>query len=282
MKINIIIPAHNEAEFIELTLESLATQTHLPNKIIVVDDGSTDNTAKIVKKISLKYPFISLVKNATTSAHEPGSKIVNAFYKGYYELDGDFDVICKFDADLIFPENYLESIVHIFRSDKQIGMAAGFCSVLKNNKWVPENLTNKDHIRGALKAYRKHCFISIGELKPAMGWDTADELLARYHDWKIVTDEQLLVKHLRPTGKNYFKNSARKQGEAFYRLHYSFWLCFIASAKLAVLKGKPFLFFNYMYGFFKAQKEKKPFLVSPEEGAFIRNLRWKNMKQKLF
>lgn len=282
MKIYIIIPANNEAEFIGSTLKSLASQTHLPEKIMVVDDGSVDNTTEIVEKLSQTYHFISLVKNTTPSSHAPGSKIVHAFYKGYHELDDNFDIICKFDADLIFPENYLETIVQIFKSDNQIGMAAGFCSILKNNKWIPENLTNKDHIRGALKAYRKHCFISIGELKPAMGWDTADELLARYHNWKVVTDETLLVKHLRPTGKKYFKNSAQKQGEAFYRLHYGIWLSSIASAKLAILKGKPFLFFSYIAGFLKARKEEKPYLVSNEEGEFIRNLRWKNIRGNFF
>lgn len=281
MKIYIVIPAHNESGFIAQTLASLAEQSLLPDKLVVVDDGSTDDTSEIVEDYTKKYSFIELVKNDSSTEHAPGSKVINAFYKGYYRLDGDFDVICKFDADLVFPPYYLERIARHFKSDRQIGMAGGFCSIRKKDRWMPENLTGKDHIRGALKAYRKHCFIQIGELKPAMGWDTADELLARFHGWKVITDGGLLVKHLRPTGMNYFEHSGQKQGEAFYRLRYGTLLSIIASAKLAFMKMNPFAFMHYMSGYFNARNKKRPFLVSEEEGRFIRKLRWANIRKKL-
>jgi len=280
LRIYIVIPAHNEADFIGQTLQSLADQSLKPEKIVVVDDSSTDNTSEIVKGFASKYSFIELVKNSSSTEHAPGSKVINAFYKGYYKLDDDFDVICKFDADLIFPNNYLEKISEYFQHDNLAGIVGGFCSIQQKNKWVPENLTGKDHIRGALKAYRKHCFIQIGELKPAMGWDTADELLARFHGWKVVTDDSLLVKHLRPTGMNYFEHSGRKQGEAFYKLRYGTLLSLIASAKLAAMKMNPIAFLHYTSGYFEAKNKKRPFLVSKEEGDFIRKYRWENIKKK--
>jgi len=280
LNIYIVIPAHNEANFIGQTLQSLAEQSLKPKKIVVVDDSSTDNTSEVVKGFVSKYPFIELVKNDSSTEHAPGSKVINAFYKGYYKLDDDFDVICKFDADLIFPKNYLQKISEYFQQDNLAGMVGGFCSIQQKNRWVPENLTGKDHIRGALKAYRKHCFIQIGELKPAMGWDTADELLARFHGWKVITDDSLLVKHLRPTGMNYFEHSGRKQGEAFYRLRYGTLLSLIASAKLAFMKMNPFAFLHYLSGYFQAKNKKRPFLVSEEEGRFIRKLRWENIRKK--
>lgn len=282
MKIYIVIPAHNEAGFIEQTLNSLVRQNFLPEKIVVVDDQSTDTTSEIVQKYSQSHPFIQLKKISSAGEHLPGSKVINAFFQGYEMLDEDYDIICKFDADLIFPENYLESIIKIFQSDPKVGMAGGFCTVERNGDWQLENLTGKDHIRGALKAYRKECFLEIGKLKPAMGWDTADELLAQFHGWKIQTDSRLLVKHLKPTGKHYNKASKFKQGEAFYRLRYGFPITLIASAKLALMKKKPVMFSDYLRGFLKAKKEKRPFLVSEEEGRFIRNLRWKKMREKLF
>ncbi|APG61124.1 glycosyltransferase family 2 protein [Christiangramia salexigens] len=281
MKIYIVIPAHNEGNFIGNTLESLVNQTKKPDRLIVVDDNSSDNTSRIAQTYAERYPFIELIKSKSSKEHAPGSKVINAFYKGYYHLDEDFDVICKFDADLIFPPNYLSRISEYFEKDTSAGMVGGFCSIKKNNKWVPESLTGKDHIRGALKAYSKHCFFQIGKLKPAMGWDTADELLARFHGWKVVTDESLLVKHLRPTGMNYREHSGRKQGEAFYRLRYGTLLSIIASAKLAAMKMNPFAFLHYLSGYLKAKSEKRPFLVSEEEGRFIRKLRWANIRKKL-
>ncbi|MDT0677150.1 glycosyltransferase [Autumnicola musiva] len=282
MRIYIVIPAHNEAEFIGQTLESLVQQSKIPEKIVVVDDNSTDGTTKIVDSFIRRHPFISLIKISSEAAHLPGSKVINAFNKGYKKLDENYDLICKFDADLVFPKNYLEKVASHFEASAKTGICGGFCSVYEKESWVLENLTGKDHLRGALKTYRKECFLEIGKLKSAMGWDTVDELLAQYHGWEVKTDKSLLVKHLKPTGKNYNKSSKFKQGEAFYRLHYGLLLTAIASAKMTLKKKNLQFFLDSLGGYFKAKKEKQPFLVSEEEGCFIRNLRWKNIRKKLF
>ncbi|CAN5374531.1 glycosyltransferase family A protein [soil metagenome] len=281
MKIYIIIPAYNEAAFIGKTLSSLAGQSLLPKKIVVVNDHSGDATGEIVDEFSRTHDFISQVHlNTKVTTHSPGSKVIRAFNIGFKDLDEDYDIICKFDADLIFPEDYLEKISSHFKSNPSAGMAGGFCTVLRDNRWVIENLTGKDHIRGALKAYRKKCFLEIGKLKEAMGWDTVDELLARYHGWEIITDSTLLVKHLKPTGSSYSNKSGFKQGAAFYRLRYGARLTIIASAKLAYFKKDLKLFRDYLGGYYRAKKEKQAFLVSEEEGRFIRKLRWRNIGNK--
>lgn len=282
MKFSIVIPAHNEAEFIGKTLQSLVEQTLLPQKIIVVDDCSTDGTSRIISEFAEKYPFISLVSLASKATHSPGSKVIDAFYKGYEILNEDYDVICKYDADLIFPKTYLEGISNIFEKNPHVGIAGGFCYIERNGEFVLENLTNNDHVRGALKAYRKACFLQIGKLRAAMGWDTVDELLAQYHGWEVKTDNNLQVKHLKPTGKTYTKAARFKQGEAFYRLHYGFLLTLIASSKLAFFKKDFFFAIDCLQGYFKAKSAKLPYLVSKDEGKFIQELRWRKIKEKLF
>ncbi|UKM65168.1 glycosyltransferase [Flavobacteriaceae bacterium GSB9] len=280
MKFCIIIPAHNEESSIGLTLDSLLNQSLLPKQVVIVNDNSTDNTQDIVEAYTEKYNFISLVNSKSSNQHLPGSKIINAFYKGYEILDDDYDVICKFDADLIFPKDYLEQLVIHFNNNPKLGMASGFCYIERKGDWVLENLTRKDHIRGALKAYRKACFLEMGKLKPSMGWDTVDELLAKYYGWDILTDESLHVKHLKPTGISYNKASKYLQGEAMYKMRYGFLITFISALKLAYKKGSFSLFKDYLIGYFKAKKEKIKFLVSEDEGKFIRNLRWKGMLNK--
>lgn len=281
MNFYIIIPAHNEQDFIALTLESLAKQTLLPKKVVVVNDHSTDATADIVSKFSQQYSWISLVNITSSDAHLPGSKIINAFYKGLETLDEVYDVICKFDADLIFPENYLEQLSIHFKDNSQLGMASGFCYIEKNGDWILENLTRKDHIRGALKAYCKDCFLQIGGLKPSMGWDTVDELLAKFYGWNILTDETLKVKHLKPTGASYNKASKYLQGEAMYKMRYGFVITLISAMKLAYKKRSFSLFKNYMAGYFKAKNSNTEFLVTETQGKFIRQLRWNGMIGKL-
>lgn len=281
MNYYIVIPAHNEEAFIALTLQSLSEQTLLPSKVVVVDDNSNDKTSEIVQEFASKFPFISLVKKTSEAIHLPGSKVIQAFHKGLETLDENYDVIVKLDADLILPKNYFETIINTFKSDLKIGMAGGFAYIEKNGDWILENLTDKDHIRGAFKAYRKECFLQIGNLKPAMGWDTVDELLCKFYGWKVVTNASLKVKHLKPTGANYNKTARYKQGEAFYTLGYGFIITSIASAKLALLKKKPLLFFDYIKGYLKAKSAKKPLLVTEEQAKFIRNYRLKKMKEKL-
>ena len=282
MNYYIVIPSHNEEAFIALTLQSLVTQTVLPTKIVVVNDNSTDATAAIVMEFTKNHPFISLINKTSDAIHLPGSKVIQAFQKGLETLDDNYDFIVKADADLIFPSNYFETIIQHFQSDAKIGMVGGFAYIEQNGNWILENLTDKDHIRGAFKAYRKECFAQIGGLKPAMGWDTVDELLCKFYNWKVVTDASLKVKHLKPTGANYNKTARYKQGEAFYTLGYGFLITTIASAKLAMMKKKPLLFLDYIQGFWKAKSEKKPLLVTPEQARFIKNYRLQKMKQKLF
>ena len=133
-----------------------------------------------------------------------------------------------------------------------------------------------------MKAYRKECFEQIGQLKPSMGWDTVDELLAKYHGWQILTDETLHVKHLKPTGKSYNKASKYLQGEAMYIMRYGFWITLISALKLASKKKSFRLFKDYMSGYFRAKSNNMEYLVSLEEGKFIRRLRWKGIKNKFF
>jgi glycosyltransferase involved in cell wall biosynthesis len=143
MKFYIIIPAHNEQDVIALTLNSLVSQTHLPTHLIVVNDNSTDETEEIVEAYAEKYKWISLINSKSSNEHLPGTKIINAFYKGYERLDEHYDIICKFDADLIFPKNYLEILSKHYRDNPKLGMAAGFCYIEKNDELVLESLTRK-------------------------------------------------------------------------------------------------------------------------------------------
>ena len=78
MNICIIIPAHNEEAFIKSTLDSLVSQTLLPQKIVVVNDNSTDHTEIIVKDFTRQYDFISLVTTDSSEEHIPGSKVLFA------------------------------------------------------------------------------------------------------------------------------------------------------------------------------------------------------------
>lgn len=301
MKFLIVIPAHNEEENILPCLESLKNQTFQDFKCVIVNDGSTDKTQQIVENFinsvtlsgveALSFKVLNLEK----SEHQPGAKVVRTFNKGLEtENLEEYDVVCKFDADIIFPENYLEKINEVYEKNPKAGMVSGLVyirsSVIprneeshsdflnKNKEWTFENLSSKNHVRGPIKSYRKELFLKMNGLRAVLGWDNIDVMLCKMHGFETVTLQELWVKHLRPTAYKYKSQKAEKLGEYFYNIGLNFPLAAISSAKSSWKNKSVSEFFITMKSFLK---QKNLRVLSQEEIAFIRNLRWKEIKRKL-
>lgn len=277
MKFLIILPAHNEEENILPCLESLKNQTFQDFKCVIVNDGSTDKTQEIVEK-NIENNLKFKIYNLKLSQHEPGAKVVRTFNKGLEtENLENFDVVCKFDADIIFPENYLEKINEVYEKNPNAGMVSGLVYIEQNGEWTFENLSSKNHVRGPIKSYRKELFLKMNGLRAVLGWDNIDVMLCKMHGYETVTVKELWVKHLRPTAYKYKSQKAKKLGEYFYNIGLNFPLAAISSAKSS-FKNKSFSeFFITMKSFLK---QKNPRILTQEEISFIRNLRWKEMRKK--
>ena len=277
---SVIIPAHNEANFLEGTLQSLCEQTVSALEIILVNDNATDDTETIMQRFSAAYANISYVNHDSEAAHLPGAKVIHAFAFGLKHLEQPYDVLVKLDADLLLPKDYFETILAVFE-DPKVGIAGGFCyEQNKAGDWELNHPMGLDHVRGAFKAYSNACFAAIGGLRPAMGWDTVDELLARYFGFSVETLPQLHVKHRRPIGAGYGPRAAQFQGAAFYVLRYGWLLSVLASLKNAFLKRSLPTFIRLLSGYQKAKREQQPFLIDAEQGKFIRTYRWNEIKNK--
>ena len=278
MKFLIIIPAHNEEENILPCLESLKNQTFQDFKCVIVNDGSTDKTQERVEKYignNLKFK----IHNLKLSKHEPGAKVVRTFNKGLEtENVEEFDVVCKFDADIIFPDNYLEKVNEVYEKNPKAGMVSGLVYVEKKGEWIFENLSSKNHVRGPIKSYRKELFLKMNGLRAVLGWDNIDVMLCKMHGYETVTIKELWVKHLRPTAYKYKSQKAEKLGEYFYNIGLNFPLAAISSAKSS-WKNKSFSeFFITMKSFLKQKNHR---VLTQEEISFIRNLRWNEMFNKI-
>ena len=295
MKFLIIIPAHNEENNISFCLESLKKQNFQDFVCMIVNDGSTDRTAEIINNFKIQDSRFRVL-DLETSEHSPGAKVVRTFDKGLQALDWkDFDVVCKYDADIVFPTNYLEKINQTFETNPKAGIVSGLVYIKKyksnseiknlrnpnenwldfsnkNGEWTFENLPSKNHVRGPIKAYRKECFEDMNGLRTVLGWDNLDILLAKKHGWDVVTIKDLWVKHLRPTAYKYKSQKAEKLGQYFYNIGLSLPLAIISSAKSSFKNRSAKEFFITINSFLK-QKERQN--LSTEEIKFIRNLRWK-------
>ena len=282
MKIGIVIPAHNEELFLVRCLESFISQTIRPNKLVVVDDNSTDATASIVSRYVIDHPWIQLLRLKSGAGHHPGAKVVHAFNKGYASLGEDFDLIGKFDADIILPSDYFELLLEQFRKNPKLGLCSGILYIKKGDQWEYESIADRSHVRGPVKLYRKECLDSMNGLRPGLGWDTADEILAQFYGYESKTLPDLKVKHLRPTGSIYSKTSSRKQGQSHYLLRYGFIITLLAALKMAVTKRRLSVFIQNLKGYLDAKKSNMDPLVNEIEGQFIRKYRWKNIRKSLF
>ena len=274
MNIYIVIPVFNEEENLNDSIDSIVNQTLLPKKLLLVNDSSTDDSETILKKYSNKFSWIEYITIKSKQVHVPGEKVINAFNKGLEKLDTNYEIICKFDSDIILPKNYLESIKNIFANNPKVGIAGGNLYVKKGNNWIYEKISSKNHVRGPIKSYRKKCFVEIQGLRLSIGWDTVDVLIAKFYGWKIKTDKTLLVKHLKPTGKNYTYTSKFLQGEALYKMRFGIMLSFISVVKTSINIGKLSIIFFAIFGYTNALIKRKERIVTKEQGKFIRKYRW--------
>ncbi|MBK1895500.1 glycosyltransferase family 2 protein [Chryseobacterium paridis] len=280
MRFLIVIPAHNEEDHLSFTLDSLQQQRYKDFKVVISNDGSTDQTAEVIKKYTDSDPRFETI-NLQKSQHQPGSKVVNAFKKGLDTQNmGAFDIICKFDADIILSEDYLETIEKAFRNNPDYGLVGGLLYVEKDGDWVYEGNSNKHHVRGPMKAYRKECFLEMGGLRETLGWDNIDSILLENLGWKEVVLADLKVKLIKVKGADYTVRESDYYGRYFYFLGLNRFLAYIASSKEA-MKSKSVSFFFKIIKTYEACRSKKLELkISKDEQKVINAQRWKALKKK--
>jgi cellulose synthase/poly-beta-1,6-N-acetylglucosamine synthase-like glycosyltransferase/peptidoglycan/xylan/chitin deacetylase (PgdA/CDA1 family) len=212
MRASVLVPAHNEEKNIEATLLSLIENTHRPHEIIVIDDGSTDNTAHIVKRVQLQHPSQTLIIKTIKNTGK-----ANALNIGITLASND--IIVAIDADTIFTPNTIGNLVRHF-SDEHVSAVAGrvynarndsILSILQSIEYiVGQNLEKQAFgninaisvVPGAIGAWRKSAIISAG------GYD-ADTL---------VEDQDLTLKVLRAGGKIMYDKDAIAYTEAPHTL----------------------------------------------------------------
>jgi len=282
----IISPVKDEEKFVKLTIESVINQTIRPSQYIIVNDGSTDNTEKIVGEYTRIYPWIKLINRKDGGKRLPGKGIVEAFYEGFHSIsNADWEYIVKLDSDLSFSSEYFEKIFEEFEKNPKLGIASGKTYIPINGDVnnLQIEATPKAHTRGASKIYKRQCFEDIGGIKPLRGWDTIDDISAMLKGYEVRSYKERILVHYRPMGsieilKNW-KKFSRQHGIDYYQLGYHPLFMIIKSIKFAFVR-KPRIIFaiNMLYHYFKASLSNKEKLVDRE---FIRKLREIQLKRML-
>lgn len=112
MKISLVIPAHNEENYIGTCLESVRMSGTGLFEIIVVDNASTDKTEDIAKK----FQNVRVVK-------EPSKGLTKARERGFKEARGD--IVAYIDADTKIRNQWVEKILQLFKENPDAVCVSG-------------------------------------------------------------------------------------------------------------------------------------------------------------
>ena len=143
--VDIIVPAYNAAAFLPFALESVVAQTFPDWRILLIDDGSTDDTAAIVA------PFQQQLGDRLRYIRQPNGGLPAARNRAIRESSAEF--LALLDADDIWLPDRLEKTLTRFRESPQAGLAYGFVKTI-------------DPVGNVLETFATRAPLSEGALAP--------------------------------------------------------------------------------------------------------------------
>ncbi len=279
----VITPARNEAKYIELTIKSLLAQTVLPRKWIIVNDGSTDGTDKIIQNYIKSHPWIELLSMPPRKERHFAGK-VHAFNAGYAQVKGvPHDVMVSLDGDISFEADYFAFLLQQLCSDPTLGLI-GTPFKEESSETYDYRFTSIEHVSGACQMFRRECFEDIGGYVPAKnGIDHIAVVTARMKGWKTRTFPERFCFHHRAMGTAQrgtlsakFRIGINDYGIGNHLLWEMFRGAYQATRKPYVLGGLAIVS-GYMWA--TLRRAKRP--VSSDVVHFCRNEQMRRLRQLL-
>lgn len=256
----LITPARNEQAFIEKTIQSVIDQTILPQKWIIVSDGSTDGTDEIVKKYSREHPWIELLQMPERAERHFAGK-VHAFNAGYERVRHlDYEFIGSLDADISFDSDYFDFLLKKFAQFPELGVAG--TPFREGDAQYDYRFSRKEHVSGACQLFRRECFETIGGYIPlkAGAIDLTAVVMARMKGWRTETFADKYCVHHRTLGtaSSNILAAAFKSGYGDYPMGvHPAWQLFRSIYQMSrkpVLLGGMMLLFGYCWAMMKRVK----------------------------
>jgi poly-beta-1,6-N-acetyl-D-glucosamine synthase len=256
------------------TLDSVIAQSAPPSKWVIVDDGSTDDSAAILADYAARHPWIEVVTRPDRGHRAVGPGVIDAFYAGYETIvPGDFDYLCKLDLDLRLPPRYFEILMERMAADARIASCSGKSYLERNGELVFERHGDDTSI-GASKFYRVSCFEAIGGFVREVMWDGIDCHLCRMRGWIACSwdEPELRFTHLRPQGSSqdtvYTGRMRHGYGQYFMGTGFVYMLAsaiFRANERPYVLGSAAML-----WGWIRSALRRQPRYDNPQFRAFLR------------
>jgi hypothetical protein len=276
-RVLLITPARDEAPFLANTVRAVAAQTRTPDLWLVVDDGSTDDTPKILRSLAAKVPFLRVLEAPQRAEESGGDRLTlaaeaRAFNLGLASVDlAEFTHVGKLDADVELESDYFERLLEEFAAEPQLGIAGGVLLEHAGKKWRTTKIPEY-HVRGALKLYSRACFEAIGGIEERLGWDTIDETYARMNGYVTRSIPGLVAKHHRPvaTRGGALRGRAR-HGRCAHVLRYGLPWVTARSFKVATQKPYGLSGVAFLYGYLSARLNAQPKVEDERFKSYVRS-----------
>lgn len=279
MKYSIITPVKNEEKSLIKTFKSVNAQTIKPNLWIIVDDGSTDKTPKIINRLVNRKKWIKSLrlKNKGYSRGKHYAEVCRMGFKKIFQINRKIDFIGVIDADIKIDSNYFEGLIEKFKKNKKLGIASGSLCYINRGKMIPLKLSS-GHAHGAARLFRKECFEDIGGYLAQPAPDKISNIKARIKGWKVKNFPQHKAFQLREEkNRRYSWIRHKKFGEFSYYLNYNPLLVLFRGIKIMMVYSiKSSL--AYLYGYIKSLIIEKKKIEDKKIREYNRNLK----KQKIF
>lgn len=193
----------NEGRYIGACLESVIRQTLKPTAWMIVDDGSSDDTAEIVERAKATHGFIHLLRLEPRKGRSFGAQY-RAIEKGRALLsDVPYNYLGVLDADIeLESPQYFERLFEDLGRNPRLGIAGGvICERGPDQAFQERTFNAAWSVAGAVQMFRRECYEQVGGYLPLEygGSDTLAELTARMHGWETRSVPGLRVRHHRPT-----------------------------------------------------------------------------------
>ncbi len=187
IKYVVVTAAHNEERHIRATIGAVVAQTLPPALWVIVDDGSVDSTAAIVRDAAAVHPWIKLVRNPARRVRNFAGK-AEAVRLGVEDAKClDFEFMVNLDADVTFEADYFEYVVGRMADDPELGIAGTPFTEDGDYDSYRDSYEGENYVAGPCQVFRYRCFEDVGGYvaNPAGGVDWIAVMTARMKGWKV-------------------------------------------------------------------------------------------------
>ncbi len=214
-KVSMVIPSYNHEKYIKRTIKSVLNQTYKNIELIIIDDGSEDNSADICKDFAEKYSNIKFYSQENAGAHNTINRCISL-------ATGEY--ISVLNSDDIYKEDKIRRCVDIIQNNPKIELIFGEIEFINDKGSIITSGVEKEWRKRALDYFKKTNYLQLSILNENFITTTSNlfftkklwESVGGFQPLRYCHDLDFIITSLRQA-EYYYDNHVHIQ----YRIHSS-------------------------------------------------------------